>query len=346
METKEKIKRCFVIGPMKDMTRLLTLANEVVRPILEPEGYDIITPDQGHIGTIMDQVLLNLEQADILVADVTGNNPNVMYELGVYHSFGKPSLIIKDKSIAEDLELTPFDIAAYRFIGINLNDVPDSIAILTPRIKEILSIISILDWFPNPVTSFYNSPVAEIPTAVGLSKNYVKNFLKLMWPDVFLKNEESESYLYKVSVEDKENGMMALDFEARQKMKFEILIPEKMKMSNHNYIRDLKSGKILQYSKAEVNRLTRPFSLHARTDDSGAIVLADIPSVLSTLYESIQSRRGLKETQINNRDWLLLEAQELERFAIKCENYKREVEDNFPSLRNRINIVWRWNPEE
>jgi hypothetical protein len=100
---------------MKDLSRLKKLAGEIMLPILEPEGFLIITPDEGHIGSIMDQILLNLEQVDILVADITGNNPNVMYEIGIYHSFGKPALILKDRSVASKEEASPFDIGSWIF---------------------------------------------------------------------------------------------------------------------------------------------------------------------------------------------------------------------------------------
>jgi hypothetical protein len=49
----------------------------------------------------MRQVLLRLEQADILIADITDNNPNVPYELGGYHAFGNRVTDFYDSPIAE-----------------------------------------------------------------------------------------------------------------------------------------------------------------------------------------------------------------------------------------------------
>src|ERR1700760_3470277 len=107
----EKPKLCFIIGPMKDMDRLLQLKKEVIRPLLEPYHFKVITPEEGEHENIMRQVLLNLEQADILIADISGNNPNVMYELGIYHSFGKPYITVNDRSYKRKGGGTPFDIA-------------------------------------------------------------------------------------------------------------------------------------------------------------------------------------------------------------------------------------------
>jgi hypothetical protein len=355
METKELIKRCFVIGPMKDnMIKLETLARRIVAPILEPHGFRIITPDEGNIGTIMDQVLLNLEQADILIADITGNNPNVLYELGVYHSFGKPSIVLKDSSVVnpktkgknKGKDDTPFDIAAYRFLEIPFDNTETALAILKPRLDDIVKVLGERDWFPNPVTSFYDSPVAEIPTAVGLSKNYLKNFMGMILPDVFFKFESNDAYQLDVKYEIERDNYVLLNKEERDQLKFEILIPEKMHIANHEYIRNIKEGKLVDFKNAKVIRRSREFNMQIRFEGDGTPVLMDIPTVLSTLNESIQRRRGLKETQIDNNEWLILEKQELERFANKCELFKKKLETEFPSIRNKINVVWRWSIEQ
>src|SRR5580658_3720369 len=110
MNESEQLKQCFIIGPMKDMARLWKLRDLIVRPILKEFGYGASTPDSGDIGNVMHQVLLGLEQADILIADITGNNPNVLYELGIYHAFGKPSIIIKEEKGGAAAEACPFDI--------------------------------------------------------------------------------------------------------------------------------------------------------------------------------------------------------------------------------------------
>ncbi|NHE57851.1 STING domain-containing protein [Cyclobacterium plantarum] len=350
MNSQELIKRCFVIGPMKDMSRLNLLARKIVAPLVGPHGFTVITPEEGNIGSVMDQVLLYLEQADILVADITGNNPNVMYELGIYHSFGKPSLIVKDSSVSNEQEQTPFDIAAYRFLDLPFDDTEASKALLKPRFEDIIKVLGEIDWFPNPVTRFYNAPIAEIPTAVGLSKNYLKNFLSMILPKVFMRYEDSDDFELKVyevtGKDDKGNPIeRQLDQKQREKLQFEILIPDKMHMANHDYIRNLQEGKLIDFVGAKVIRRSRPFNLYLRYDETGTPVLIDIPTVLVTLNESIQRRRGLQETQIDNSEWLLLETQELERFATKCELFRKKLETEFPSTKKKIRIVWRWNPE-
>jgi nucleoside 2-deoxyribosyltransferase len=51
-----------------------------------------------------------LNRAEIIVADVTGRNGNVFYELGMAHTIGKPVIII-----TQNKEDVPFDLRHLRF---------------------------------------------------------------------------------------------------------------------------------------------------------------------------------------------------------------------------------------
>jgi len=352
MFKEQKIKRCFIIGPMgnNNMARLVKLRDEVIKPILEPRGFKVITPDEGEIGNIMRQVLLNLEQADILVADISGNNPNVMYELGVYHCFGKPYLAIKDLDYGTGIEHTPFDIAEYRFRELRLSDTGACKALLDPYLNDLVDKIDQRDWFGNPVTDFFQSPVAEIPTAIGLFKNYRKNFLNNILPVVFQRHETNSNYLIEVRIDEglkTEDGKPLLSdvsLQDRRKLKVEILVPYKMNIANYSYIDDMKDMGKIDFRIAEVGRRVRPFKLHYYRNKEGDLVLCDIPTVLSTLNESIEQRRRIHQDQFDSEEWEVLEKQELERFAAKCQLYKKDIEGHYPISEGRINVVWDWKP--
>ncbi len=67
-----------------DFNRIYT---EIIKPALEEEGYEVFRADEeqraGEIRTDMFQELL---LADIVVADLSIDNPNVWYEMGVRHA--------------------------------------------------------------------------------------------------------------------------------------------------------------------------------------------------------------------------------------------------------------------
>ena len=64
--------------------------------------------------SIMSDVWNAINQARILIADCTGRNPNVFYELGIAHTLGKPVILIAQS--ADDI---PFDIRHIRTIVYN-----------------------------------------------------------------------------------------------------------------------------------------------------------------------------------------------------------------------------------
>ena len=339
MNLQQKYRRAFIIGPMTDMRRFNWLVNEVLRPLLEPAGYVVHCPDEG-TGNVMQSVLLNLEQADILVADLTGWNANVMYELGVYHSFGKPALLVREKNSSE--KGAPFDIRAYRYGVIGFEDATAARSVLKPALDAILLEIDRKDWFENPVTDFYESPIAEIPTAVGLSKNYVRNFLEQLLPKVF-----DMSTKIRLGVRRKGGAFSFTDMlaEDHKTLRFEIRVPEQLEFASHARIDALRDEANWELLPAQVETGSRPFNLFFRKNEDGEITLVDIPTVLNTLFDSIEKRRKPKgQRKVAAEDWEILEAQELERFATKCELFREKFDHDNPRYRGRLSVMWRWRP--
>ena len=127
--------RCFIVMPFSlewsgDVHRTLsgacqTLAVQAVR------GDDLFTPTD-----ILVDIWHSLNSADIVIADITGRNPNVLYELGIAHTLAKPVLIISRN--AADI---PIDLSTRRVIlyGQSEGDWREDLGIkVSKAIKEIL----------------------------------------------------------------------------------------------------------------------------------------------------------------------------------------------------------------
>lgn len=78
-------------------------------------------------GDIMIKVKEELESSIAIIADVTGANPNVIYEVGYAHALKKPTIHIS----ANGLDKLPFDISSYRTIPYSTGQ--------TYKLKETLS---------------------------------------------------------------------------------------------------------------------------------------------------------------------------------------------------------------
>jgi hypothetical protein len=61
--------------------------------------------------SIMQEVWSAIAQASILIADCTGKNPNVFYEIGLAHAIGKPVILV-----TQNPDDVPFDLRHRRYI--------------------------------------------------------------------------------------------------------------------------------------------------------------------------------------------------------------------------------------
>lgn len=117
-EKKEQGKKCFIITPIgnesSDMFRKAKgVIESVIKPVLEKHGFDDIKPAYEILesGMINNQIINRIINDDLVVANLTGNNPNVMYELAIRHAAAKPII-----HICENGTILPFDIKDSRTI--------------------------------------------------------------------------------------------------------------------------------------------------------------------------------------------------------------------------------------
>jgi hypothetical protein len=106
---------CFVITPIGQSgsdiwNKSNGLIDAVIKPVLEKLGYKVEASHQiNSSGSITNQIIERLLEAELVVANLTGLNPNVMYELAVRHAKRLPVI-----TLAEESTKLPFDIQAER----------------------------------------------------------------------------------------------------------------------------------------------------------------------------------------------------------------------------------------
>lgn len=105
---------CFVIMPFTALHSDILWGT--MEPVIEEAGFLPHRADRSHdLKQIIDDVILLLKEAGVVVADITGTNPNVMYELGYSHAIGKPTIIVCSIGEKENIEdKLPFDIKGMR----------------------------------------------------------------------------------------------------------------------------------------------------------------------------------------------------------------------------------------
>lgn len=108
-------KQVFVLTPFNDNYRPTFFA---IKEVCERLNLKCLRGDEEYIpNEIFPSILKHIVKSRFLIANITGRNPNVMYELGVAHSLGKPTIIIS-KNFTE----IPFDLNNKRIIIFDNND--------------------------------------------------------------------------------------------------------------------------------------------------------------------------------------------------------------------------------
>lgn len=127
--TVPEVVSCFVIGPIGNrlapigslprstFEEALAVYEDVILPACEANSLAPVRADQIAVsGEITEQIFRHLRDDDLVIADVSGGNPNVMYELGLRHSTGKPTVQIGE------FGQYPFDIAGVRTVQFSRSD--------------------------------------------------------------------------------------------------------------------------------------------------------------------------------------------------------------------------------
>jgi hypothetical protein len=95
---------CFVLMPFNEA--MDQVYGYCIKPMVEECGLDPLRADEIYGSTsIIEDIQSHIREAAVVIADLTGKNPNVMYELGYADAFGKTVIII-----TQDMEDVPFDV--------------------------------------------------------------------------------------------------------------------------------------------------------------------------------------------------------------------------------------------
>jgi len=108
---------CFVMMPFADP--IGGYYKTLYEPAIQKAGLRSIRADDDMFktGKIVDQIWSGIHSAKVLVAELTGRNPNVFYELGLAHALQKPVVLVSSNE--EDV---PFDVQHIRVIYYDVHD--------------------------------------------------------------------------------------------------------------------------------------------------------------------------------------------------------------------------------
>ena len=164
-------KSCFVIMPIggSDSEHFRAIFEQFA-PVLRQRGYDEVVraDDVQKGGAITKDIVKRLGEADLVIADLTNLNPNVMYELGVRHALrGLGTIMVLDENKTPAI---PFDLSAYRVIKF---------------VGELKGIARLREQLDAHLVEFGDTNTADV------KDNPVHDWFPTLPPNVILKASES-----------------------------------------------------------------------------------------------------------------------------------------------------------
>lgn len=122
------------LSPEYDAAHWVRVKKVLDEAIVEAGFTPRLVSDSDEIGVIHGQIVQNIYTDEIVVCDVSGKNPNVMFELGMRLAFDLPTVVVKDEITAYSFDTSPIKHLPYRKDQ-RYEDVLDFKAALTKAIK-------------------------------------------------------------------------------------------------------------------------------------------------------------------------------------------------------------------
>src|ERR1051326_2897948 len=83
---------------------------QILTASIESAGFKAnMVSEAEDIGIIQRRIIQNLYNNPVVVCDVSGKNPNVMFELGLRLAFDKAIVIVKDDATAYSFDTAPIE---------------------------------------------------------------------------------------------------------------------------------------------------------------------------------------------------------------------------------------------
>ncbi len=160
-----------------------------------------LVSNSDDVGVIQKRIIQNLYDNPIVVCDVSGKNPNVMFELGIRLAFDKPTIIIKDDKTQYSFDTSPIEHLEYprdlRFAKIV--EFKDK---LSEKITQTYKKSTTDENFSTFLKHFGSFKVAKIETEVVSKEDFILDEIKSL-RDIVLRNNRNSSFRDNSILKDK-----------------------------------------------------------------------------------------------------------------------------------------------
>lgn len=129
-EFTQKSNMCFIVMPFSE--KWSDRVNTKLKEILFSLGIRQKRADNLFGENVLEDIWIAINEASFIIAETTGKNPNVFYEIGIAHTLGKKVILL-----TQNIDDIPFDFKMYRHI--EYEDNVDGFSTLESKLKEFIA---------------------------------------------------------------------------------------------------------------------------------------------------------------------------------------------------------------
>jgi nucleoside 2-deoxyribosyltransferase len=306
--TKEQ---AFVAMPFND-SELDEIYEDVVRKAIEDAGLKCFRADEVYSNQVItEDIIREIYNSIVVVADLTELNPNVLYEVGFAHAIGKEVIII-----ARQGTNVPFDVRARRYIMYGIT------ARKTQALKDTLT-MTLNNVVPYAEEEERKSRIGQVVShgtkfTVPHSHEFWNNLLKAANHRFYLVGYSNKSWINRTEEQSLELSQAIIHIiEQNGTVKILSVDEEKVKTHHERFLRDYiyRSVKALppdrrQKVLARIKDNIKPGLIYAVSNKShyGAVVSDDrlllLPTMNTQEFRSealvLELKRGINSPQFEN----------------------------------------------
>lgn len=186
---------CFVIMPfVPALDNVYTTIEKIIETYCQLK---CVRVDEIHSpGRITMDIWMNINRARFLIADLTGRNSNVFYELGIAHARNKSVILLAQNPNEE----VPFDLREVRYIHYDPRNLKELYRVLPEYVKTIVSTVPLkwnkdylpLNWngayvkitsLDAPPSVHFGQPFEMTLTARNNGRNAYQGYFSITFPD-------------------------------------------------------------------------------------------------------------------------------------------------------------------
>jgi hypothetical protein len=162
-------KQCFVLMPIADVTgydigHFSRVYEHLIKPSISLAGYSPIRSDDTvKTDYIAVGIVQKIVDSEVILCDISAKNPNVMYELGIAHSFNKKVVLIKDEKTGRVFDIQGLRTTDYDS-SLRIDNVQKDISRISASLTETSENGDI-----NSIIQLANIRVAELPKGQEIS---------------------------------------------------------------------------------------------------------------------------------------------------------------------------------